>query len=173
MKTLLIAGGVLFLLLAFVLFIAAVIVFFMARKRSQPQQSVPQRPAAPPQPPAAPPPPAAPAGDATVVLDTRRQSFGALLAATGPLAGRSFPIDAAGFYIGRDGTMSQVVIESPSVSKRHVWIGVKDGVVMAIDQGSTNGTFLNAPDAAITQTKLSPGDTLIISQDIARFTYQV
>jgi hypothetical protein len=83
-------------------------------------------------------PPAAVDHDKTVMTDQRRgQLFGLLHGTSGPLAGRVFPIDASGFYIGRDRSTSQVVIDSPSISKRHVWIGVKDGAVVAADQSST------------------------------------
>jgi predicted component of type VI protein secretion system len=90
----------------------------------------------------------------------------------GPLIGRVFPIDPNGFYIGRDRALSQVVVDHASVSKRHVWIGYRDGAVMAIDQGSTNGTFLNTLGARMTERRLADGDTLIISHDIARFAYR-
>jgi len=120
-------------------------------------------------------PPSAPVDDGkTVMTDQRRgQLFGALHGTAGPLVGRVFPIDASGFYIGRDQTTSQVVIDSPSISKRHLWIGVKDGVVVAADQGSTNGTFLNDPNASITEARLAPGDTLILGGDVARFEYRL
>ncbi|HEX3067344.1 MAG TPA: FHA domain-containing protein [Thermoanaerobaculia bacterium] len=119
-------------------------------------------------------PPATADDDKTVMTDQRRgQLFGALHGTSGPLAGRVFPIDASGFYIGRDRATSQVVIDSPSISKRHVWIGVKDGAVVAADQSSTNGTFLNDPNAAITEAKLTPGDTLILGGDVARFEYRL
>jgi hypothetical protein len=119
-------------------------------------------------------PPASIDHDKTVMTDQRReQLFGALHGTSGPLAGRVFPIDASGFYIGRDRSTSQVVIDSPSISKRHVWIGVKDGAVVAADQSSTNGTFLNDPNAAITEARLAPGDTLILGGDVARFEYRL
>lgn len=191
MKVLLIVSGVLFLLLAFALFVGAIVIFFVARKR---KRMVPADVAAAPgaslepgrqarverpvhQPQSAVGEPAKPAAftpdaNSTVVIDTRRpQPKGALRAISGTLAGQTFPIDTKGFYIGRDRSVSEVVIESPSVSKRHVWIGVRDGEVFAIDQKSTNGTFLNAPGSPIDQTRLSPGDTLIISDDVARFTF--
>ncbi|MEA2162054.1 MAG: hypothetical protein QOK37_181 [Thermoanaerobaculia bacterium] len=98
--------------------------------------------------------------------------FGSLNGTSGPLAGRVFPIDATGFFIGRDRATSQVVIDSPSISKKHVWIGVRDGVVMAVDQNSTNGTFLNDPNTPITEARLSPGDALILGGDVARFVYR-
>ena len=120
------------------------------------------------------PPPASIDHDKTVMTDQRReQLFGALHGTSGPLAGRVFPIDASGFYIGRDRSTSQVVIDSPSISKRHLWIGVKDGAVVATDQGSTNGTFLNDPNASITEARLTPGDTLILGGDVARFEYRL
>ena len=185
MKVLLIVAGVLFLLLAFVLFIAAIVVFFMVRKRRteeavaapapiapvvQPVSNVPVAMTPLPPPPL---PPLAPADDDRTVLTTPRgQLFGALHGTAGPLAGRIFPIDATGFFIGRDRMTAQAVIDSPSISKRHVWIGVRDGVVLAIDQSSTNGTFLNDPNAAITETRLNPGDTLILGGDVARFEYR-
>jgi hypothetical protein len=184
MKVLLLAGGVLFLLLAVVLFIAAAIVFLMARKRAsatatpapQPQRPVvPPRAAQPPAPAApTPAPPAAPHMAGTVVIDSHKlQGLGELHALSGPIAGRVFPIDPNGFYIGRDGTLSQVVIDSPSVSKRHLWIGVRDGAVIAIDQKSTNGTYLNRLGSRITEAKLNPGDTLILADDVARLAYRI
>lgn len=147
--------------------------------QAMPAGPVPPIPAAPAQPTVQPmagsySPPASADDDRTVMTDQRRgQLFGALHGTSGPLAGRVFPIDASGFYIGRDRATSQVVIDSPSISKRHLWIGVKDGVVVAADQSSTNGTFLNDPNAAITEAKLSPGDTLILGGDVARFEYRL
>ena len=218
MKTLLLVGGVLFLLLGFLLLVAAIVVFLIARNRRAkalgPQAGMPQpmqqpRPAPPAQParpvapppaaaprPAAPPPPlppppsspprqsplppppaAAPApapppsdSDATVIAGVA--SFGTLHCTIGLLAGQSFPIKLDGVYIGRDRTQAQIVIEHPSVSKRHVWIGVREGAVVAVDHGSTNGTYLNEVGTRIAQVGLTPGDTIIISDDIARFVYK-
>ncbi len=145
-----------------------------------PVQPTPVTPVQPPVQPIVPPmegsysPPASVDDDRTVMTDQRRgQLFGALHGTSGPLAGRVFPIDANGFYIGRDRSTSQVVIDSPSISKRHLWIGVKDGAVVAADQGSTNGTFLNDPNASITEARLAPGDTLILGGDVARFEYRL
>jgi FHA domain-containing protein len=172
MKVLLIVSGVLFLLLALVLFVAAVVVFLMGRRRSQLAAAgtpVDSRPA-PGSRVAAPVMTAVPAKP---IPTPTHQLWGALYGTTGPLAGRVFPIDAKGFYIGRDPTLSQAVIESSSVSKRHVWIGVRDGVVIAVDQGSTNGTYLNDSKTPITEARLKPGDTLILGGDEARFVYRV
>lgn len=147
-----------------------------------PRPPVPQppapRPAAPPPPPPPPPPPAPtpPAepvdGDGTIVID-RRQTFGALHGTAGALAGRILPIDTEGFFIGRDKSLSQVVIENPSVSKRHVWVGMRDGAVIAVDQQSTNGTYLNGGSSRISEVRLQPGDTLVISDDVATLEYRL
>jgi hypothetical protein len=123
-------------------------------------------------PPAPPSPPPAGAGDSDATVVAERIGFGAMHATSGPLAGQSFPLKMDGFYIGRDRSVAQVVIESPSVSKRHVWIGIKDGYPTAVDQSSTNGTYLNTLGTRIGQVRLAPGDTLIISDDVARFVYK-
>jgi hypothetical protein len=168
MKALFLIGGVLFLLLGLLLLLVAVIVYFVGRSRRRTTAPVAVHPVA-----AAPPVvPAAPVENATVVLDVGRSGYGAMHGVSGALAGRVFPIEPNGFYIGRDRTMAQVLIEDGRVSKKHVWIGVRDGVVVAIDSGSTNGTYLNAIGPRITEVRLTPGDTLIVSDDVTRLTYQ-
>lgn len=113
------------------------------------------------------------APDATVAVPMPEpESWGALHATSGPLAGRSFPVTREGFVIGRDPGSAQVVIPDSSVSKRHVWVGVRDEEVIVVDEGSTNGTYLNVIGARITRQVLTPGDTLIISNDITRLDYQ-
>jgi pSer/pThr/pTyr-binding forkhead associated (FHA) protein len=101
-------------------------------------------------------------------------SFGAITCTSGALMGQRFEIRPEGIYIGRDGTLSQIVINDNRVSKRHVWIGPRNGRVAVVDQGSTNGTFLNVPGSQrITEAYLNPGDTVIVSEaDVARFQYQ-
>jgi serine protease Do len=101
-------------------------------------------------------------------------SYGAISWTTGPLAGKRLDVRAEGFYIGRDSGSAQVVIEDPRVSSRHAWIGVRNGRVVILDSGSTNGTFLNTiASGRIQEIALNPGDTIIISEaDVARFVYQ-
>lgn len=140
-------------------------------------EETPLRGSAPPPPPPPPievAPPAASDPDGTVVVDSRRQqAIGALHGISGALAGRILPVFADGFYIGRDHSLAQVVVENPSVSKRHVWIGVRDGAAVAVDQNSTNGTYLNGGSTRITEVKLNPGDTLTISDDVTRLIYRL
>jgi pSer/pThr/pTyr-binding forkhead associated (FHA) protein len=70
--------------------------------------------------------------------------------------------------------LSTVVVNDTRVSKRHVRILPRDGKVWAIDEGSTNGTFLAAsPGQRITEVQLKRGDTLILGDNAATFVYQI
>jgi pSer/pThr/pTyr-binding forkhead associated (FHA) protein len=96
---------------------------------------------------------------------------GMLHCTKGPLEGQRFVIDDDGFYIGRDPVLSKIVIPDSRVSKRHVRIVPRDGKVWAIDEGSTNGTFLKGQ--RITEVQLKRGDTLVLGDDAATFVYQI
>ena len=91
----------------------------------------------------------------------------AIVCTAGPLAGQSFLVGYAGVQIGRDGTSSQIVVRDPRVSKRHVWIGPSTSGIVAVDRGSTNGTWLNGQ--RITETLLRPGDRFELSDGVATF----
>ena len=99
------------------------------------------------------------------------KSFGSIRFVSGPLSGQEFKVNSEGDFIGRDGGSSQIVIADPRISKRHVWIGVKNGLVVIEDQNSRNGTFVNDPRSArVTETSLKPGDTVILGEsDVASF----
>jgi FHA domain-containing protein len=100
-------------------------------------------------------------------------SFGTIKFVSGVLAGQEFKVDPAGSFIGRESSLSQIVVTDPRISKRHLWIGVRDGVVTIVDQDSRNGTFINDPRSArVTETTLDPGDIVIMGEsDVARFEY--
>lgn len=110
-------------------------------------------------------PPSAGAGTEMV------QWNGMLHCTSGPLEGQRFIIEDDGFYIGRDPALAQVVVADSRVSKRHVRIVPRDGRVWAIDQGSTNGTFLK--EQRITEVQLKRGDTLVLGDNAATFVYQI
>jgi len=125
------------------------------------------------------------AGDQGMTIDLSRTmaltadenafpNYGAIHFVSGPLSGQRFEIKADGDFIGRDGGSSQIVVGDPRISKRHVWIGVKNGRVVIEDQNSRNGTFVNDPRSSrVTETSLNPGDTVILGEsDVARFEYQ-
>ncbi len=113
----------------------------------------------------------------TVALNTADdvfpKSWGSIRFVSGPLSGQEFKVDSDGDFIGRDGGSSQIVIADPRISKRHVWIGVRNGRVVIEDQNSRNGTFVNDPRSArVTETSLNSGDTVILGEsDVARFEY--
>jgi len=100
--------------------------------------------------------------------------FGAIRWTSGPFNGQRMDVRPEGFYIGRDGNYAQVKIDDPRVSSRHLWVGVRDGRAVVMDQNSTNGTFLNQLGTQrIKEVALNPGDTVILSEaDVARFIYE-
>ena len=101
-------------------------------------------------------------------------NYGSITFVSGPLSGQEFEIKPEGDYIGRDGGSSQIVLGDPRISKRHVWIGVKNGQVVITDQNSRNGTFINDPKSPrVTETSLNAGDIVILGEsDVARFEYK-
>ena len=141
-----------------------------------------------PKPAPAPPPPPIPhivGGDQGMTVDLSRTvaitddgafqpNYGSITFVSGPLLGQEFEIKADGDFIGRDGGSSQIVLGDPRISKRHLWIGVKNGRVVITDQNSRNGTFVNDPKSQrVTETSLNAGDVVILGEsDVARFEYR-
>jgi len=124
------------------------------------------------------------AGDQGMTVDLSRtvaltaddafpKSYGSIKFVSGPLRDQEFNVKSEGEFIGRDGGSSQIVIADPRISKRHIWIGVRNGLVVIEDQNSRNGTFVNDPRSArVTETSLKPGDIVILGEsDVARFEY--
>ena len=142
-------------------------------------------PFAPPPPPPAP-RPAEEAADATRMMDRSEitppapqstemmQWYGMLTCTAGALEGQRFIVEEEGFFIGRDPQFSKVVINDGRISKRHVHIVPRDGRVHAIDEGSTNGTFIGqAGGERVTDVQLRRGDVLVLADGAAAFLYQV
>lgn len=92
-------------------------------------------------------------------------SYGTLLMTAGPLSGRSFPIIPGGVSIGRDPSLSQLVVGDPRVSKKHAWVGYRDGSIVVVDRGSTNGTFVNGQ--RVRQTTVASGDRIALADAVA------
>ena len=99
------------------------------------------------------------------------QWYGMLHCTAGPIEGQRFIVEDDGFYIGRDPALSKVVVPDTRISKRHLRIVPRDGKVWAVDQNSTNGTYLAGQ--RITEVQLKRGDTLILGDNAATFVYQV
>ena len=106
--------------------------------------------------------------------DTSPISFGSIKFISGVLAGQQFEVKPEGAYIGRDSSSSQIVLADPRISKRHVWIGGREGMAVIRDEGSRNGTFINDPKSQrVTETTLNSGDIVILGEsDVARFEYR-
>lgn len=100
-------------------------------------------------------------------------SYGSIKFVSGALSGQQFDVHPEGSYIGRESSLSQIVVPDPRISKRHMWIGVRDGLVRIVDSDSRNGTFLNDPKSErVTEATLTSGDTVILGEsDVARFEY--
>lgn len=100
------------------------------------------------------------------------QWYGMLTAMSGPLEGQRFVITETGHAIGRDQSESTIVVNDSRISKRHVRIVVRHGKVFAIDNGSTNGTFLKKPGGErVTERELKRGDVLVLADNAASFAY--
>jgi len=114
------------------------------------------------------PPPGAPQGAARTIAvapGAGGAALAGLVCVRGQLRGQHFQLGAHGVVIGREAGTAQVVIADGRVSSKHVWIGFQDGVLMAIDQGSTNGTFVNDMGRGrITRVELRHGDSVIVSE---------
>lgn len=101
------------------------------------------------------------------------QWHGALIGVEGPYKGRRIPVTEEGMFIGRDAQDADLVVPSPMISRRHVWIGTKGDRVFAIDHDSTNGTFLNDPHSKrITEVELKHGDVIIVGEGVASFRFE-
>ncbi len=190
---------VIVLLLILLLIIIVVVGIVIAKKRKKSSPAGPATPdakahrphtPAPAPPPLAPAPPPSPmphvaAADHGMTVDLSRtvaltaddnafpKSWGSIRFVSGPLLGQEFKVKSEGDFIGRDGGSSQIVISDPRISKRHIWIGVRNGRVVIEDQNSRNGTFVNDPRSArVTECSLNSGDTVILGEsDVARFEY--
>jgi diguanylate cyclase (GGDEF)-like protein len=86
---------------------------------------------------------------------------------SGPSMGRRHPLNAAtGAVIGR-GADCAIHIDDHSVSRRHAQIQPVSQGFLAVDLGSTNGTFVN--DRPVERHPLQDGDYLRVGNCIYRF----
>lgn len=92
-------------------------------------------------------------------------TVGVLTCTRGRLQGQRFSLTTQGLLIGRQPGIAQIVIDDPRSSGKHVWIGYEGGQLVAIDQGTTNGTFVNdVRFGRISKAILKDGDTVIVSE---------
>jgi serine protease Do len=92
-------------------------------------------------------------------------TLGSLTCTRGLLMGQRFTFGPQGLLIGRQPGVAQIVINDPRSSGKHVWIGYENGTLVAIDQGTTNGTFVNdVRNGRISKAPLKDGDVVIVSE---------
>ncbi|MEW6736759.1 MAG: trypsin-like peptidase domain-containing protein [Acidobacteriota bacterium] len=100
-------------------------------------------------------------------------SFGTLTCTRGTLQGQKFDINAQGITIGRQAGVCQIVIPDGRASSKHAWIGLQNGCVVMVDDGSTNGTFINNQQSGrVSRAELKDGDVIIIGEpDVCSFIF--
>ncbi|MEI7771232.1 MAG: FHA domain-containing protein, partial [Chloroflexales bacterium] len=89
-----------------------------------------------------------------------------IVALSGPLAGRIFPLGDAPLSLGRT-SENTVMIASPLASRRHAELRHEGGGYMLYDLGSSNGTSVNGQ--RVQALRLSPGDVITIGDESFRF----
>ncbi len=104
-----------------------------------------------------PPPDDSPSNDCLVVIYTAEPG----------LLGKRFVLDKSPTRVGR-GADSQIVLEGDSVSRRHAHLERRAGAWYVVDDGSTNGTYVNEEQISREQL-LSNGDRIKIGPSILKF----
>lgn len=92
-------------------------------------------------------------------------TMGSLTCTRGLLHGQRFSLSQQGLLIGRQPGVAQIVVNDSRASGKHVWIGFENGQLVAVDQGTTNGTFVNdVHHGRISKVPLKDGDTVIVAE---------
>jgi hypothetical protein len=90
-------------------------------------------------------------------------AMGQLMCVRGQLTGQRFALTPGGIIIGRQPGVAHVLVNDSRASGKHVWIGLDQGRLVAIDQGTTNGTYVNdVMRGRITRQELRDGDFVIV-----------
>lgn len=93
----------------------------------------------------------------------------ALVMLDGPTPGARFPVGER-CTIGRT-SAAEIVVASPSVSRRHADVFALEGEHWVCDLGSTNPTLVNGAPLGAAPHKLAPGD--VIQVGVARLRYEL
>jgi serine protease Do len=92
-------------------------------------------------------------------------SIGSATCTRGQLMGQRFALSATGIIVGRQPGVAHILVNDSRASGKHVWIGIDNGALVAIDQGTTNGTYVNdVARGRITRAPLRDGDVVIIAE---------
>jgi hypothetical protein len=84
---------------------------------------------------------------------------------TGPFAGQAFALQSSVVVVGRE-PGCDVVVDHPSVSRRHARLTYQDGWFFVEDMGSLNGVSLNGARISVPQA-VQPGQLVVLSSDVA------
>jgi hypothetical protein len=91
-----------------------------------------------------------------------------LIGTQGPYSGRIFEMTGGEMTIGRDASNAVPLVDDHTSSRRHARIAKENGSVTIVDEGSSNGTFVNGAKIATPQ-RLSAGDEIQIGSTKFRF----
>jgi hypothetical protein len=80
---------------------------------------------------------------------------------SGPVQGRSIPVENSYFRIGADPESDLTLADDDYVSGRHAAIQASDGAFLLVDQGSRNGTYVDGE-----RLEAGPGRVLRSGQSI-------
>ena len=100
---------------------------------------------------------ASPGGDCLVVIYTKEPT----------LLGKRFVLDVSPMRIGR-GNDNHIVLEGDSVSRKHTHIESRGNVWWAVDDGSTNGTYVN-DEQIVREMGLANGDRIKVGPTIFKY----
>jgi len=104
-----------------------------------------------------PPPDDSPSNDCLVVIYTAEPG----------LLGKRFVLEKSPTRVGR-GADSQIVLEGDSVSRRHAHLERRAGAWYVVDDGSTNGTYVNEEQISREQLLVN-GDRIKVGPSILKF----
>jgi diguanylate cyclase (GGDEF)-like protein len=96
-------------------------------------------------------------GDCLVVIYTKEPS----------LLGKRFVLDTNPVRIGR-GSENNIVLDSDSISRRHAHIEQHGVDWLCVDDGSTNGTYVN-DDQIVNEQRLANGDRIKVGPTIFKY----
>ncbi len=83
------------------------------------------------------------------------------------LLGRRFVLDSSPIRIGR-GAENHIVLEGDSVSRRHAHFEQRSGAWWCVDDGSTNGSYVN-DEQIMREARLGNGDRIKIGPTIFKY----
>jgi pSer/pThr/pTyr-binding forkhead associated (FHA) protein len=89
-----------------------------------------------------------------------------LMAVSGPYLGRAFPLDKPEVTLGRGDDRDIRLADDTSVSRRHARLLVSPTGLEMLDEGSSNGTFVNG--TRITRSPVRPGDEVRVGDSLFR-----